>query len=131
MNEQVELEKLTGTIRQVLPRGTTTSIEIDQAAKAVMLTYDKRRYVAQPSGAVFELKNQQLFITGVSTLIQAAISRRQRNEGEILIALEAVVAAIESRDKEFQLQKIGVAKTRLSKLAGVLSTPPGQRTAAH
>ena len=54
---------------------------------------DPPRFVDEPSLHVFEVRGYQLYITGISTLLQAVFMRRTKNEQMFQEAVETVTQA--------------------------------------
>lgn len=127
-----KLEELAQYIRATLPQAKAIShLNINEQARIVTFTWHARQFIVKTSYEVLELKGTTLFITGASMLIQAAFTKKDKNE-KVLTAvgetLEQVMDMTNKHQTEKALSLLDIVKQTLQKLisANARSIKPKQ-----
>ncbi len=116
-------EQLAQHIRQNLPPSNAiTGLKVFETQGFVSFRWYERDFVVKRSLEVFEVKNQNLFATGASMLMQSVLTDAQK-DGKVVATLvgsirqaEDLIADEQQRDSGFKLLKsVG---TTLKKLGG-------------
>jgi hypothetical protein len=128
------LEELISQIRRAVPQSDSIrDFKTDGLGQYVRFIWNGREFLVKRNFEAFELKNNNLFITGASMLIQAVLSSREKHhrvlEACIDVLTEAEEVIVKRQRLESGLQLVGKVKGTISKLAG---RQPGKVTyAAH
>ena len=115
-----KLEELAQYIRATLPQAKAiTHLEINEQARIVTFAWHARHFIVKANYEVLELKGTSLFITGASMLIQAAFTKKDKNE-KVLTAigetLEQVVDMTNKQQTEKALSLLETVKQTLQRL---------------
>ncbi|MDQ1256607.1 MAG: hypothetical protein QG656_1205 [Candidatus Hydrogenedentes bacterium] len=104
------LEELTQYIRETLPQPKSILHMRPMAeAEAVSFAWNGREFVVKNSLQALEIKNDRLFVTGASMLMQLALLRKNKNEKVLGVVVDNLRQAEElitnpmSRDRGFTL----------------------------
>ena len=121
METTPELEELTKHIRRILPdQKALSNLKSNSQARVVEFNWHSRHFVVTPALGVFELKGQNLLITGSSLLIQAALQTKDRNSK----VLEGVIKSLQTAEETMRsnrdraLATLEEVKKTMSRLVG-------------
>jgi hypothetical protein len=114
------LEQLTQYIRQNLPQPKAImNLRVQEKTGVVMFVWNAQEFVVKKTLEVFELKGQNLFVTGATMLMQSALRTVTRSEtviGTVLDALrEAEELVKDEKQKESGLKLLESVKSTLRK----------------
>jgi hypothetical protein len=117
-----KLEELAQYIRQTLPQAKSiTRLQINEQARIVTFTWHAREFIVKPTYEVLELKGNNLFITGASMLIQAAFTKKDKNE-KVLTAIGETLLQVEEMASKHQTERaltlLETVKQTLQRLIG-------------
>ncbi len=115
------LEELTQYIRETLPQPKSILHMRPMAeAEAVSFAWNGREFVVKNSLQALEIKNDKLFVTGASMLMQLALLRRNVNEKVLGAVVESIRQAEELLNNPLHrdrgLTMLGTVKTTLKRL---------------
>jgi hypothetical protein len=100
-----KLEELVQYLYQTLPQAKTiTQLQKDGKAGIVIFSWNSHRFIVKPSLEVLELKATNLFITGASMLMQAALTKRDK-DNKVLAAVDETLRQSEDFLVHHQTQK--------------------------
>ncbi|MBM3835606.1 MAG: hypothetical protein FJ403_20515 [Verrucomicrobia bacterium] len=100
-----KLEELSHYIRQTLPQPKAiTRLAVIEKAQAVSFAWHSREFIVKPTCEVLELKGNSLFITGASMLIQAAFTKKDKNE-KVLVAVDETLQQVEDLASKHQTER--------------------------
>jgi len=127
MNE-LNLEELAAFVRKTMPSPNEISrLEKNEPAGVITFTWHNTRLVVQPSLQVFELKGQQLFITGSSHLVQTILAgenvRGEKMEA-VLTTLDEASDFLRAGKNDTGLALLKTVKSVLTKLSGARAPAP-------
>jgi hypothetical protein len=113
------LDELEAHIRTSLPLARDIQkLQKNAAAKYVEFQWHQRHFVVQPSLQVFENKDQKLFITGASMLIQACLLKKDKTQNvlsEVIDTMEKTEELVKSSPEQ-ALALLGSVKATIRKL---------------
>ena len=115
------LEELTQYIRETLPQPKSIlHMRPMTEAGAVSFAWNGREFVVKNSLQALEIKNDKLFITGASMLMQLALVKRNKNEKVLGAVVENLRQAEELLNnplrREQGLTLLGTVKSSLKRL---------------
>ena len=85
------LDQLAQYIRQTIPDAKAIlNLQIKEKAGAILFIWHGVEFLVKPSMHVFEVRGYNLYITGISTLLQVVLMRRNQNEKVLEAALESI-----------------------------------------
>ena len=98
------------------------NMQIKEKIGAVTFIWHGVEFLVKPSLHVFEVRGYQLYITGISTLLQVVFMRRTKNEKMFEEAAEAINQAedlfrVQDKFRE-GMQLLGTVRESLGKLVG-------------
>lgn len=117
------VSELVQYLQQTLPQPKSIkNLKPDERAGYVTFHWNGRDFVVKKSLEVFEMKNDKLFITGASILMQTALMKRNRNEKVIETVIDTLAQAEDLLSAKHQVENglklIAAVKGTLGKLAG-------------
>lgn len=118
------LEELTQYIRETLPQPKSIlHMRPMTEAGAVSFAWNGREFVVKNSLQALEIKNDKLFITGASMLMQLALVKRNKNEKVLGAVVENLRQAEELLNnplrREQGLTLLGTVKSSLKRLVAL------------
>ena len=118
------LEELTQYIRETIPQPKSIlHLRHMTEADAVSFAWNGREFVVKNSLQALEIKNDKLFITGASMLMQLALMKRNKNEKVLGAVVENLRHAEEYINnplrREQGLTLLGTVKASLKRLVTV------------
>lgn len=118
------LEELTQYIRETLPQPKSIlHMRPMTEAGAVSFAWNGREFVVKNSLQALEIKNDKLFITGASMLMQLALVKRNKNEKVLGAVVENLRQAEEMINnplrREQGLSLLGTVKSSLKRLVAL------------
>ncbi|MBI4664584.1 MAG: hypothetical protein HY735_37810 [Verrucomicrobia bacterium] len=98
------------------------NLQIKEKIGAVVFIWHGVEFLVKPSLHVFEVRGYQLYITGISTLLQVVFMRRTKNEKMFEEAADCISQAedlirVHNRYRD-GMQLLGEVRGTLSKLVG-------------
>ena len=110
-------------IRETIPDPRSIlNMQVKEKLGAVTLIWHGVEFLVKPSLHVFEVRGYQLYITGISTLLQVVFMRRTKNEKMFEEAVETINQAedfIRGKNQFREgMQLLGVVRDALGKLVG-------------
>lgn len=85
------LEELAQYIRQTVPDPKSIlNLKINEKTGAVLFIWHGVEFLVKPTMHVFEVRGYNLYITGISTLLQVVLMRRSQNEKVFEAALQTI-----------------------------------------
>ena len=117
------LEELAQYVRQSVPDSKSMlHLKVNPKMGAVSFIWHGLEFVVQPSLHVFEVRGYSLYITGVSTLLQVVLMRRNANEKVLEAALKSVEEAEDlirvKNQHQPGAQLLGSVRDTLAKMIG-------------
>jgi ATPase subunit of ABC transporter with duplicated ATPase domains len=117
------LEDLAQYVRQTVPDPKSIlNLQIKEKTGAVVFIWHGVEFLVKPSMHVFEVRGYNLYITGISTLLQVVLMRRNQNEKMLENALETIEQAEELIRAKNQTQSgvkmLGAVREALGKMIG-------------
>ena len=117
------LDELAQYIRQTVPDPKSIlNLQIKEKTGAVVFIWHGVEFLVKPSMHVFEVRGYNLYITGISTLLQVVLMRRNQNEKVLENALETIEQAEELIRVKNQTQSgvkmLGAVRETLGKMVG-------------
>jgi ATPase subunit of ABC transporter with duplicated ATPase domains len=117
------LEDLAQYVRQTVPDPKSIlNLQIKEKTGAVVFIWHGVEFLVKPSMHVFEVRGYNLYITGISTLLQVVLMRRNQNEKMLENALETIEQAEELIRAKSQTQAgvkmLGAVRETLGKMIG-------------
>jgi hypothetical protein len=114
-----DLEELEQYLLSSLPQAKSIQqLRKNSQAGFLDFKWNGHHFAVKPSLEAFEIKDQRLFITGASMLVQAALSTRSSNDQTlkaVLNALDKAEDAMKTRPEE-GLSLLGSVKATLARL---------------
>ncbi len=118
----VPLQELPQYLRETVPQSKgITHLQVREAMDAVTFAWQGREFMVKPSLQVLEMKNNNVFLTGASMLLQCVLLKRDANQKIIESLLEAlfqVEEMINSKRQNDGLRLLAGAKATMKRLAG-------------
>lgn len=117
------LSDLTKFIRETIPDPRSImNMQSKEKMGAVTFIWHGVEFLVKPSLHVFEVRGYQLFITGISTLLQMVFMRRTRHEKLFEETVETITQAedlirVQNKFRE-GMQLLGAVRETLNKIAG-------------
>jgi hypothetical protein len=88
------LQELIQYVRQTVPDPKAIlNLKIKEKTGAVMFIWHGVEFLVKPTMQVFEMRGYNLYITGISTLLQVVLMRRSQNEKVFETALQTIQEA--------------------------------------
>lgn len=85
------LQDLAQYIRQTVPDPKAIlNLKINEKTGAVLFIWHGVEFLVKPTMHVFEVRGYNLYITGISTLLQVVLMRRSQNEKVFEAALQTI-----------------------------------------
>lgn len=85
------LDELVQYVRRTVPQPKLIKHMIpDEKAGVVIFEWQSRKFAVRKSLEVFEVKNNRIFVTGASGLMQAALTTKNRNQSVINTIIETL-----------------------------------------
>jgi hypothetical protein len=117
------LDELAQYIRQAVPDPKAIlNLQIKEKTGAVLFIWHGVEFLVKPSLHVFEVRGYNLYITGISTLLQVVLMRRSQNEKVLESALDTIMEAEELIRSKNQTQGgvklLGTVRDILRKMTG-------------
>ncbi len=117
------LPELAKFIRETIPDPRSIlNLQTKERIGAVTFIWHGVEFLVKPTFHVFEVRGYQLYITGISTLLQVVFMRRTKNEKMFEEAAEAIRRAEDLVRVNNQIREgmhvLGTIRESLSKLAG-------------
>ena len=90
------LDELAQYIRQAVPDPRSIlNLQVKEKTGAIVFIWHGVEFLVKPSLHVFEVRGYNLYITGISTLLQVVLMRRSENEKVLESALDTIMEAKE------------------------------------
>lgn len=117
------LDELAQYIRQTVPDPKSIlNLQIKEKTGAVVFIWHGVEFLVKPSMHVFEVRGYNLYITGISTLLQVVLMRRNQNEKVLENALETIEQAEElirgKNQTQAGVKMLGTVRETLGKMVG-------------
>lgn len=117
------LDQLAQYIRQTIPDPKAIlNLQIKEKTGAVLFIWHGVEFLVKPSMHVFEVRGYNLYITGISTLLQVVLMRRNQNEKVLEAALESINEAEDLIRVKNQapagIKLLGSVRETLSRMVG-------------
>jgi hypothetical protein len=117
------LDELAQYVRQTVPDPKSIlNLRIQDKTGAVVFIWHGVEFLVKPSMHVFEVRGYNLYITGISTLLQVVLMRRNQNEKVLENALETIEQAEElirvKGQTQAGVQMLGSVRDTLGKMVG-------------
>lgn len=117
------LDELAQYIRQTVPDPRSIlNLQIKEKTGAVVFIWHGVEFLVKPSMHVFEVRGYNLYITGISTLLQVVLMRRNQNEKVLENALETIEQAEElirgKNQTQAGVKMLGTVRETLGKMVG-------------
>lgn len=117
------LDELAQYVRQAVPDPRAIlNLQVKEKTGAVVFIWHGVEFLVKPSLHVFEVRGYNLYITGISTLLQVVLMRRSQNEKVLESALDTIMEAEELTRARNQAQGgvklLGTVREILRKLTG-------------
>lgn len=117
------LQELTQYIRETVPQAKAIAhLQIRESMDAVTFGWQGRDFLVKPSMQVLEMKNNNLYITGASMLLQSVLLKRDSNQKVIESILEVLYQVedliLVKHQTEAGLKLLTNAKATMRRLAG-------------
>ncbi len=117
------LDELAQYVRQAVPDPRAIlNLQVKEKTGAVVFIWHGVEFLVKPSLHVFEVRGYNLYITGISTLLQVVLMRRSQNEKVLESALDTIMEAEELIRARNQAQGgvklLGTVREILRKLTG-------------
>ena len=118
------LEQLAQYVQRTIPEPRAlAALKVHEQSNYVAFQWHSTQFVIKKSMQVFELKGHDIFVSGLSVLMQAALMRTERNERVISVILESMLQVqnlvANGEDVASGLKLLSGIKQSLKKLAGV------------
>lgn len=117
------LDQLAQYVRQTIPDSKAIlNLQIKEKTGAVLFIWHGVEFLVKPSMHVFEVRGYNLYITGISTLLQVVLMRRNQNEKVLEAALESIHEAEDLIRVKNQgpagIKLLGSVRETLSRMVG-------------
>jgi hypothetical protein len=117
------LDQLATYIRQTIPDAKAIlNLQVKDKTGAVVFIWHGVEFLVKPSMHVFEVRGYNLYITGISTLLQVVLMRRNQNEKVLEAALESINEAedlIRAKNQpQAGVKLLGSVRETLAKMVG-------------
>lgn len=117
------LDDLAQYIRQTIPDPKAIlNLQMKEKTGAVLFIWHGVEFLVKPSMHVFEVRGYNLYITGISTLLQVVLTRRNQNEKVLEAALDSINEAEDLIRLKNQTQSgvklLSSVRETLAKVAG-------------
>ena len=117
------LDELAQYIRQTVPDSKSIlNLQIKEKTGAVVFIWHGVEFLVKPSMHVFEVRGYNVYITGISTLLQVVLMRRNQNEKVLENALETIEQAEElirgKNQTQAGVKMLGTVRETLGKMVG-------------